>query len=1458
MRNLLTVLVLTLLLCTIGFSVQKQDNLPGRLNLNSSNYSANNNCHIDQSSIDHPSPHRDETVYEYGFENGWNDWTTLDLTDPGHQWHLSQENAFDGESWWCGDEDLGGYDSHWLQYLITPSLDFGGHENEPASLRFRLFYAVEGPGGAEQPYDGWDGCNVWISTDGGDEWEVIEPTQPRYNCESLFCFGQVWDMGPNIPGWGGFSDGWVEAEFDLGDYAGEGDVRIRWALCSDNGIDAGDDEDLVGMFIDNIVITAGRELVYSNNGEEDDMELDQGPVWGDHWEISDDDVHDGDFSAHCPVQPNLRNVLISPPIELPEGQEIHFSFWVHVDAREPDPDNDNFLDDYFCVDISDDGLSWERVIYDYGRNNDWLNNWIHYEPGVWFIEDPQWAHDLDLSQWAGETIRLRWVFITDDNMEGDQGTGLWIDDFYLWDDAININEVAIGERISVGTTWYDYQANGSTSKMIAVDDDGGVHFVWTNGFNAQQNPRHVCYNYHDEEGELIVDFDENLQIHDGNSSGYGNLALLPEDDRAVIFYQGSVDNQTLSLMAIDFMPGLGAFMEAEIPLPEGVEEAVFPHGNLSRNNCAHVIIKALNQDPITHLYYTRGAPSRDFDEWEFTDPVNFASSAIIAYTVSASRVSDKTSLVYLSPAYDEEEFDVWFNDPFNAVVAISNNLFMLESENGEDFDWDNPVNITNVLRPDPDAEEDDPLRRGDIIRPFAYVDAVYDNNDNLHIIFVTVEFWERLEPDEDGHVADRMDPRKALLWHWDRDSDEIHLVADAWYEEEGEPASFWTPNISCPSIGVDEEDNLYCAFTVYPEEGDIAGNGVSNMDIFATVSEDGGHSWARAVNITDTHAPDAEAGDCLSEWFSSLAERVDDHLHISYVLDRDPGAVVMDIGAATLNQFMYHSVAVEDIPREPLIEDRPFHVEGEIPGLRHFVDFVRTDANHILLITEFTFEGEEVPTGWEIGVFTPAGTLAGGVVWIEGELAGFPAWGDDPETEDIIDGFRADEAMTFRAWDDEANVEYAAVPDIMEGEEVWTFNGFTVFHLQAIMGHELVVPLEDGWNMISINVTPTDEMFADNEDRGPDIVLMTEQLRIDEDNHHILLLKNGFGQFYAPRWDFCNIPYWDLTQGYLVKVDDDVEAIWDGEPIAPDADVPLGASWNMIAYFPQYELDASAPDFYVLSPIIENVQLAKDGYGRFFNPQFRFSNMLPWRQTWGYQVKVNADVVLNYPDPEEEGIARSVSVINQPLREMYWMDPVITDENMSVLVTGFEGFSVDVGDQVAAFSTEDVLVGVGMVDADNRCGLVVFGDDLSTEEIDGLREDEAFELWLWNSGEKVETNLKVAMLHEGQGLVYRPNDFIALDVVLNKTVPDEFYLAQAYPNPFNSITRLAFGLPEASNVAISVYDVNGRLVANLVDGKLLAGYHVTIWDAGTASTGVYLVRMEASGLNNVRKVILLR
>ena len=78
-------------------------------------------------------------------------------------------------------------------------------------------------------------------------------------------------------------------------------------------------------------------------------------------------------------------------------------------------------------------------------------------------------------------------------------------------------------------------------------------------------------------------------------------------------------------------------------------------------------------------------------------------------------------------------------------------------------------------------------------------------------------------------------------------------------------------------------------------------------------------------------------------------------------------------------------------------------------------------------------------------------------------------------------------------------------------------------------------------------------------------------------------------------------------------------------------------------------------------------------------------------------------------------------------------------------------------------------------------------------------------------------------------------------------VPDEFVVDQNFPNPFNSMTTIRFGIPEQSHLRITVYNLLGQEVDVIADEVFEAGYSRVFWNASKLSSGMYLCRIQATG-----------
>ncbi len=96
------------------------------------------------------------------------------------------------------------------------------------------------------------------------------------------------------------------------------------------------------------------------------------------------------------------------------------------------------------------------------------------------------------------------------------------------------------------------------------------------------------------------------------------------------------------------------------------------------------------------------------------------------------------------------------------------------------------------------------------------------------------------------------------------------------------------------------------------------------------------------------------------------------------------------------------------------------------------------------------------------------------------------------------------------------------------------------------------------------------------------------------------------------------------------------------------------------------------------------------------------------------------------------------------------------------------------------------------------------------------------------------------------------------------STPRDFTLEQNFPNPFNPATTIRFGLPYRSNVRLTIYNVLGQIVSELLNANVDAGHHERMWNADVAS-GMYFYRIEAVSTDDpgkrfveVRKMILLK
>jgi hypothetical protein len=100
----------------------------------------------------------------------------------------------------------------------------------------------------------------------------------------------------------------------------------------------------------------------------------------------------------------------------------------------------------------------------------------------------------------------------------------------------------------------------------------------------------------------------------------------------------------------------------------------------------------------------------------------------------------------------------------------------------------------------------------------------------------------------------------------------------------------------------------------------------------------------------------------------------------------------------------------------------------------------------------------------------------------------------------------------------------------------------------------------------------------------------------------------------------------------------------------------------------------------------------------------------------------------------------------------------------------------------------------------------------------------------------------------------RYNSYAVRVIVVGDEIPKSYELGAAYPNPFNPQSIIPLELKNEARVSVSMYDINGSLVKNILNSQLSSGMHDIQISNENLSSGTYLVRINIDNAVNVRKI----
>ncbi|MBN2105506.1 VCBS repeat-containing protein [bacterium] len=470
------------------------------------------------------------TIFFEDFESGPGDWTHGDICETnGLQWHCSTFNAYSGQSWWCGNAKMGGYLSHWYQVLTTPLIDL--NRSISPKLTFMHCYAIEYDETEPPEESPWDGCHVRISKDGGETYQLITPQGGYDPPDSLWVWEYHKEHTDNgMPGWHGFSNDWEKVTFDLSPFTGN-QIRLKFIFASDHTWDVLDEDKLLGWFIDEIKIKDGSNLLYYDDAEDtvvpSGLNVTEGSgLYPQGWKNTTDTYQSWNHSWNCGDDFNMSNALTSPWISLPQTTNtLLLSYWVYADMPDFNGDEDDYLEDYYCVEVSTDELLWEKLIHDYARSSIGSDKgWVEIFSGNIY------NGTLCLDDYQGKDVKIRWLVYSDDNDDGGNGSGFYLDDVHIYSEIIPFGDRQVISTDCDGARFVhacDLDDDGDIDVISASADDDKIAWYANNGDGQFGDQKIISTSVNHPMVALPADLDSDgdLDFLSGSHVTYSGMAV---------------------------------------------------------------------------------------------------------------------------------------------------------------------------------------------------------------------------------------------------------------------------------------------------------------------------------------------------------------------------------------------------------------------------------------------------------------------------------------------------------------------------------------------------------------------------------------------------------------------------------------------------------------------------------------------------------------------------------------------------------------------------------------------------------------------------------------------------------------------------------------------------------------------------------------------------------------------
>jgi len=505
--------------------------------------------------------------------------------------------------------------------------------------------------------------------------------------------------------------------------------------------------------------------------------------------------------------------------------------------------------------------------------------------------------------------------------------------------------------ILAGYSMYDYQKNGTCQRQIQAGINPGdgvrlVHVSWMClKVDIVTDPsRQVNYNCYDwaaspnPKWTLSGDDYGGISIIEANERGGYTCTEVNSGGNAVVFHHSAIEGASNYARVARFaIPRLGTYIGDKLTDYAG-KQCIWARGGISRSTAPngdiyHVVAQQsepTGQSPSSVIYW-RYIYDGGLGEFVWQGPVLMDSSMTLSHLCMAD--GDRVVYVLTKPRTYGTAQNQYNNDLgyYQSSTAGADWI----ANGGPTTGWaaGGGFNCTDYVDADPH-------------RAYIDVTAGFDSQGRLHLMYNNPAY-----DDEAGTIS--VGPTRML--HWDEGTPgsnekaypspgpglgfvggsevNFHLAAAAEWVCDGS-AGAWNRYISKMCMGFGDGstncdfgpnlDYVYCVYTQFGSNDpldieDVSASGMQNGNLFMSISNDLGFSWAagKCITTTDgtvggtpTRTPDCDitadpADSCKSEHWSSIATLITDTLHCFYVGDKDAGGIPQGEGNWAVNEMVY-------------------------------------------------------------------------------------------------------------------------------------------------------------------------------------------------------------------------------------------------------------------------------------------------------------------------------------------------------------------------------------------------------------------------------------------------------------------------------------------------------------------------------------------------------------------------